>query len=53
MPIQQSESFVKRATEAGATAHSHRQTGHGWPDQAPDVAVLADWFDQYLRGIKK
>lgn len=55
VPFQQSESFVKKATEAGATAKLIVKpgAGHGWPDQRPDVAVLADWFDQYLRGIKK
>ena len=55
VPFQQSESFVKKATEAGATAKLIVKPGaaHGWPDQGPDVAVLADWFDQYLRGIKK
>ena len=55
VPFQQAESFVKKATEVGATAKLITKPGaaHGWPDQAPDVAVLADWFDQYLRGIKK
>jgi acetyl esterase/lipase len=55
VPIQQSESFVQHATEAGAIAHLivKPAAGHGWPDQAPDVAILADWFDQYLRGLKK
>ena len=55
VPLQQSESFVKKATEAGATAKLIVKPGaaHGWPNQGPDVAVLADWFDQYLRGIKK
>jgi acetyl esterase/lipase len=55
VPFQQSESFVKKAAEAGATAKLIVKpgAGHGWPDQGPDVAVLADWFDQYLRGIKK
>ena len=55
VPFQQSESFVKKATEAGATAKVIVKpgAGHGWPEQGPDVAVLADWFDQYLRGMKK
>lgn len=55
VPIQQSETFVQRATEAGATAKLIVKPGaaHGWPNQAPDMAVLADWFDEYLRGVKK
>jgi acetyl esterase/lipase len=55
VPLQQSESFVQKATEAGATAKLIVKPGaaHGWPEQGPDVAVLADWFDQYLRGVKK
>jgi acetyl esterase/lipase len=55
VPIQQAESFVKRATEAGATARVIAKPGavHGWPNQALDVAVLADWFDEHLRGLKK
>lgn len=55
VPIQQAESFVKKATEAGATAKLIVKEGkaHGWPDQGKDVAILADWFDEHLRGIKK
>jgi acetyl esterase/lipase len=55
VPLQQSQTFVQKATEAGATAKLIVKPGaaHGWPDQGPDQAVLADWFDQYLRGIKK
>lgn len=55
VPLQQSQSFVQKATEAGATAKLIVKPGaaHGWPNQAPDMEVLADWFDQYLRGIRK
>jgi acetyl esterase/lipase len=55
VPIQQSLSFVKRANEAGAVAHLivKPAAGHGWPDQAPDMAILADWFDLHLRSLKK
>ena len=54
VPIQQAESFVKRAQEAGATAKLIVKPGkgHGWADMASDMPALADWFDQYLRGIK-
>jgi len=55
VPIQQSQTFVQKATEAGATAKLIVKPGakHGWPNQTPDMEVLADWFDEYLRGIKK
>ena len=55
VPLQQSETFVQKATAAGATAKLVVKPGgaHGWPDQKLDMEVLADWFDLYLRGIKK
>ena len=55
VPIQQSQSFVQSATEAGATAKLIVKPGaaHGWANREPDLALLADWFDEYLRGIKK
>jgi acetyl esterase/lipase len=54
VPIQQAESFVKRTKEAGANAKLIVKSGagHGWKDLGPDMAVLADWFDEHLRGIK-
>ena len=55
VPLQQSETFIQKATAAGATAKLVVKPGlaHGWPNQAQDVVLLADWFDQYLRGIQK
>ncbi len=55
VPIQQAESFVKRATEAGAKAKLIPKTGaqHGWGNMGPDLVVFADWFDESLRGIKQ
>lgn len=55
VPIQQAESFVQKAKAAGATAALVVKGGaaHGWPDQAKDMVILADWFDQHLRGIKQ
>jgi acetyl esterase/lipase len=55
VPMQQAETFVQRAKEAGATAKLIVKPGaaHGWPNIGPDIAVLADWFDEYLRGVKK
>jgi S-formylglutathione hydrolase FrmB len=26
--------------------------GHGWPDIAPDLAKMADWFDENLPAKK-
>jgi len=55
VPIQQAESFVAAATAAGATARLIVKPGggHGWANQAADMVVMADWFDEYLRGLKK
>lgn len=54
VPIQQAESFVHHAKEAGATAKLIVKEGkaHGWKDMNLDMLALADWFDQYLRGLK-
>ncbi|WP_395737860.1 alpha/beta hydrolase fold domain-containing protein [Prosthecobacter sp.] len=55
VPIQQSETFVAKAKEAGATAQLVVKPGaaHGWTDRQPDYAQFAEWFDVYLRGLKK
>ena len=55
VPIQQSQTFVQRATEAGATAKLivHAGGGHGWGNQGADMIPMADWFDEFLRGMKK
>lgn len=55
VPIQQSETFVAKAKEAGATAKLVVKPGasHGWADRQPDYEQFADWFDAHLRGIKK
>lgn len=52
VPIQQAETFVKRAEEAGATAKLVVREGksHGWPGIGADVELFADWFDKHLRG---
>ncbi len=55
VPIQQSETFVAKAHESGATARLvvKEGQGHGWFVDLPnDLEMFADWFDQYLRGIK-
>ena len=55
VPMQQSETFVAKAKEAGAIAKLvvHPGGAHGWPNQGADLPAMADWFDEYLRGIKK
>jgi len=55
VPIQQAETFIRRAQEAGATAKLIVKAGkaHGWPDMGADLVLLADWFDEHLRGIRK
>jgi acetyl esterase/lipase len=55
VPIQQAETFVKRSEEVGAKARLIVKEGksHGWPEWITDMNNCADWFDEYLRGIKK
>jgi acetyl esterase/lipase len=50
VPIQQAQSFVERATEAGVEAKLivKPSAGHGWGDMAPDMSAFADWFDVHL-----
>jgi dipeptidyl aminopeptidase/acylaminoacyl peptidase len=54
VPICQAQTFVKRCEEMGSTAKLVVREGkqHGWPDMGKDMELFADWFDQYLRGIK-
>lgn len=59
VPLQQSESFVKRAAEVGAPPVKlvvRKGKGHGWGDfwkSQEDVTLFVEWFDEYLRGMKK
>jgi dipeptidyl aminopeptidase/acylaminoacyl peptidase len=55
VPIQQSDTFVRRAQEAGVDAKLIVKPGvaHGWPKIEEDIPALADWFDQHLLGAKK
>jgi acetyl esterase/lipase len=55
VPLQQADSFVRRATQAGAQARLVVKpgAGHGWKDRGPDLELMADWFDDHLRGAKK
>ena len=55
VPIQQSETFVQKAHEAGATVRLVVKDGlgHAWlPAFIDEFKTCADWFDEYLRGIK-
>jgi acetyl esterase/lipase len=54
VPICQAQTFVKRCEEVGSTAKLIVREGknHGWPDMGKDMELFADWFDQYLRGLK-
>lgn len=55
VPIQQAETFVKRAKEVGATAKLIVKEGqlHGWPRIEKDLATFATWFDEHLLGAKR
>jgi len=59
VPLQQSQSFVAKARDAGA-AHIdlivRAGKGHGWGDfwkSTEDITAFADWFDRYLKGNKQ
>lgn len=55
VPIQQAETFVQRARDAGAKARLIVKDGqaHGWPRIQTDLATFADWFDEHLLGKKQ
>ncbi len=54
VPLQQSESFVAKARQAGVPHIElivRPGKGHGWGDfwkSAEDINAFADWFDRYL-----
>ncbi|MCX7421398.1 MAG: alpha/beta hydrolase [Planctomycetia bacterium] len=55
VPLEQSERFVQRAVEVGASSVKlivRPGQGHGWGDfwkSTEDVTAFTDWFDQNLR----
>ncbi len=55
VPIQQAESFIQKAQAAGVPAKLITRPGkeHGWPEIGADFQILAGWFDEHLRGLKK
>jgi acetyl esterase/lipase len=52
VPIYQADRFVERCKEVGVTAKLvvREGKGHGWAELGRDVEILADWFDEHLRG---
>ena len=54
VPIYQAQTFVKGCEAVGSTAKLVVREGkqHGWPDMGKDMELFADWFDEYLRGLK-
>ena len=51
VPIQQAEILVKKLKDAGVDTKLVTKPGaaHGWPDQAKDLVLIADWFDAHLK----
>jgi acetyl esterase/lipase len=51
VPYEQSERFMAKLAENEVPHQliARKNAGHGWPDMAQDHALLADWFDKYLR----
>jgi acetyl esterase/lipase len=54
VPIQQARSFVKHCDELGREARLIVREGkeHGWSEMGEDLKLIADWFDEHLRGTK-
>lgn len=54
VPIYQAQIFMKRCGELGVKGKLvvREDKGHGWPGINQDLPILADWFDEHLRGIK-
>jgi acetyl esterase/lipase len=55
VPVQQAYLFRDKAKELNAVCKVIVKEGkdHGWPHMEVDEELFADWFDQYLRSIKK
>jgi acetyl esterase/lipase len=51
VPLQQSETFVKKLESAGVPAKLvvKKKCGHGWLGIDKDAALLVDWFDEHLK----
>lgn len=55
VPIQQAEIFVKKVQDSGVKAALVVRPGkeHGWAELPKDLEIIADWFDEHVRGIRK
>jgi dipeptidyl aminopeptidase/acylaminoacyl peptidase len=53
VPIQQARLFTDKATAAGVPSKLIVREGkaHGWLTIGDDIPLLADWFDEHLRGL--
>jgi acetyl esterase/lipase len=51
VPIQQAELVIEKLQKAGVDAKLVVKEGaqHGWPDMAPQIGQLVDWFDAHLK----
>ncbi len=54
VPLYQSQALERRYREAGVPFKLIVKTGagHGYAGWAQDVVFCADWYDEYLRGLK-
>lgn len=54
VPFEQSERLVKKLEEAKVPVklEAHKGRDHGWPDTAPDLALMREWFDEHLAAKK-
>jgi acetyl esterase/lipase len=55
VPLYQSKIFQEKCKEKGVKFKLIVREGkdHGWAGMDKDMAIFADWFDQYLRGTKE
>lgn len=53
VPIQQAKLFVEKVKATGVAAKLVVREGkaHGWPGIENDIPLLANWFDEHLRGL--
>jgi dipeptidyl aminopeptidase/acylaminoacyl peptidase len=54
VPVQQSRSLNERLREARVPARLivREGMGHAYPGWESDTVLIADWFDEHLRGIR-
>ena len=51
VPYQQATTMLEKLKAAGVEAEviTRAGQGHGWANLGPDVAAIADWFDEHLK----